>query len=641
MNSLSLQGIRLVGVQVLAALCAGLAVATLGSALFVGGSKLVGALLAVALAVHPVMAALGGKTDDQTRLALGLSVPVYPALLLFVFEGYAWQTDLHMLFFAVLATVTILCDWRAIIGATLVVAVHHLILGMAAPDWVFTGGSNIARVLLHAVILLIETGVLVWTSARLVEMFDKINQENALREQAEKSAAAQREREAETQRTILVELGTSLASLRDGDLTRAIAQAFPEGYAQLRTDFNDALASLHQLVTALSESITAIRGESAEISKASESLARRTEANAASLEETSAAIAQMDQRLKATADAAGRTVERADQTLATVGDGRSVADEAVQAMTRVSDSAKGIDSVIEGLDKIAFQTRVLAMNAAVEAGRAGEAGRGFAVVADLVSALAMRAEEEAKRARDQLSVTQAEIGTAVHAVERVDGALQNISTDVSTVFNLLGEIAADNRSQASAITEINTAILAMDQATQQNAAMVEETSAAARNLTAEVEALAGQAAAFNTGGGRPGTQASAPRPSASMATPAPGRHVRPLRPGRCPPRRCRRCAAPTVAVTTGQASDPAGPPGDRGARRLIPPLARAVSGSPGGSARLENALRAGDAHRPFPPSPGPDRIAVADPRPVGGGLRPGRARRTGGHAVDPHRQLEP
>ncbi|MQH48834.1 chemotaxis protein, partial [Escherichia coli] len=103
-----------------------------------------------------------------------------------------------------------------------------------------------------------------------------------------------------------------------------------------------------------------------------------------------------------------------------VGSGRSTAEQATAAMIRVSDSARGIDSVIEGLDKIAFQTRVLAMNAAVEAGRAGEAGRGFAVVADLVSALAMRAEEEARRAREQLTATQTDIVVAVDAVKKVD-----------------------------------------------------------------------------------------------------------------------------------------------------------------------------------------------------------------------------
>ena len=147
--------------------------------------------------------------------------------------------------------------------------------------------------------------------------------------------------------------------------------------------------------------------------------------------------------------------------------------------------APQIDSVIEGLDKIAFQTRVLAMNAAVEAGRAGEAGRGFAVVADLVSALAMRAEEEAKLARDQLTVTQTDIGTAVGAVERVDGALADITEGVSEVHSLLGTMATDNQTQSSSVTEISSAISSMDQSTQQNAAMVEETSAASHTLTQE------------------------------------------------------------------------------------------------------------------------------------------------------------
>jgi methyl-accepting chemotaxis protein len=316
----------------------------------------------------------------------------------------------------------------------------------------------------------------------------------------EKSDAAKKISDAEQQRVVST-LEVNLSKLAQGDLTSEINEAFSPAYESVKVNFNAAVSELRNLIGTVMESAVTIRTGSSEIAEASEALARRTEANAASLEETSAAVSQMNGRLKATAEAAGRTVERADGTIVTVSNGRSTADEAVQAMTRVADSAKGIDSVIEGLDKIAFQTRVLAMNAAVEAGRAGEAGRGFAVVADLVSALAMRAEEEAGRARDQLTATQTDIVAAVEMVQKVDSALADISGDVGEVHKLLGEMATDNQAQSTAIAQISVAIGTMDQSTQQNAAMVEETSAAARNLSGEVAALSEQASKFNVGNG--------------------------------------------------------------------------------------------------------------------------------------------
>ncbi|MET1757139.1 methyl-accepting chemotaxis protein [Novosphingobium sp. RD2P27] len=313
-----------------------------------------------------------------------------------------------------------------------------------------------------------------------------------------RDTALQQQAHAKEQKAVVDLLSDHLRKLAAGDLTAVVTADMPDSYADLKSNFNEALRNLSALIGSITESATVIRDGSGEIAHASEDLARRTESNAASLEETSAAIAQIDGRLKASVEAASRTVEKADGAIATVANGRKIADQVVESMNRVSESAKGIDSVIEGVDKIAFQTRVLAMNAAVEAGRAGEAGRGFAVVADLVSALAMRAEEEAKRARDQLTITQCEIGTAVDAVQKVDGALAEISGDVQLVHELLGNMAADNEAQASAITQIAAATTTMDQATQQNAAMVEETSAAAQNLTQEVQAMVEETARFNT-----------------------------------------------------------------------------------------------------------------------------------------------
>ncbi|HVJ03571.1 MAG TPA: methyl-accepting chemotaxis protein [Sphingomonas sp.] len=324
--------------------------------------------------------------------------------------------------------------------------------------------------------------------------------------------AAEAAKAAQT-RLIVDSIGTGLDALAEGDLTARIHAELTGPFAGLKTSFNGAMQSLAELIGTVTASAANIRTGSAEIAQASEDLAKRTEANAASLEETSASITILDERLRAVADAAGRTVESADEAIAVVGDGRSRASDATHAMQRVSESAKGIDDVIEGLDKIAFQTRVLAMNAAVEAGRAGEAGRGFAVVADLVSALAMRAEEEAKRAREQLTVTQSEVGTAASMVTEVDSALVRIAGAVEAVHGLLGNMASENRVQAAAVGEISAAVGTMDRATQQNAAMVEETSAAARNLMNEVALLTEQAAQFTV------AQSGAParRPTAAAA----------------------------------------------------------------------------------------------------------------------------
>jgi methyl-accepting chemotaxis protein len=402
-------------------------------------------------------------------------------------------------------------EWAIWIGGAFAVALAVLLgwllsRGIAAPVAQMTGvmktlasGNNTVEVPGT------DRGDEIGAMAKAVLVFREAAVEKEKTDAAKKLADAEQQRVVET-------LEANLGKLAHGDLTSEINEAFSPAYESVKLNFNAAVSELRNLIGTVMESAATIRTGSGEIAQASEDLARRTEANAASLEETSAAVTQMDGRLKATAASAGRTVGRADGAIATVSGGRAIADEAVQAMTRVADSAKGIDSVIEGLDKIAFQTRVLAMNAAVEAGRAGEAGRGFAVVADLVSALAMRAEEEAGRARDQLTATQTDIVAAVEMVQKVDHALADISGDVSEVHKLLGEMASDNQAQSTAISEISIAIGTMDQSTQQNAAMVEETSAAARNLSGEVAALSEQASKFNVGAGvRPvATRTSAP-----------------------------------------------------------------------------------------------------------------------------------
>ncbi|OWK33089.1 methyl-accepting chemotaxis protein III [Sphingomonas mucosissima] len=510
-------------------LTAAVALPVIAGAMFAGQSMdWAAVVLTVLLLVEPVRIFLTRRIDQAARITMALTVSAMPAMLLYVFSGYSWQSDLHMLFFAVLAVTTVIADWRAILAGTVVIALHHLVLGLALPSWVFDDGGSLGRIALHALILVIESAALIWLSNALVKLLDGIAAAQATREAMEQAASAERTARAETLETVIATIGRGLGAWRQGDLATPAGQSFPPEFGSLREDFEATRHGLADVIAKVQEVIASIRTGSVEIAQASEDLARRTEGNAASLEETSAAISQMDERLRTSAAAAATTVERADGAITTVSGGRSVADQGVQAMGRVSESAKGIDSVIEGLDKIAFQTRVLAMNAAVEAGRAGDAGRGFAVVADLVSALAMRAEEEAKRARDQLTVTQTDIVCAVEMVQKVDGALADISGDVGQVHELLATMAADNQAQSSAITQISAAVGTMDQSTQQNAAMVEETSAAARNLTSEVQALSEQAARFKVDNGTSRsihTQVEAMKPK-----PNNGGYVSPVKP---------------------------------------------------------------------------------------------------------------
>jgi methyl-accepting chemotaxis protein len=322
----------------------------------------------------------------------------------------------------------------------------------------------------------------------------------------------------EEQASIVTVFSEHLRKLASGDLASRLDIDVPAAFVDLKTNYNHAVEQLETLIGQVKASAAAMSTSSAEIANASGELARRTENVAATIEETSTAVTQIDQRMTNTADAARKTVQRADQVMAVVADGRSLTERTVQSMKNVADSTAGIDSVIEGLDKIAFQTRVLAMNAAVEAGRAGDAGQGFAVVADLVSGLAMRAEEEGGRARKQLTAIQDDIIGAVKSVEKVDEVFSHISTGVVEVHALIGSIADDNAMQATAVSQISASINMMDEATQKNVSMVEETSTATQNLDHEVSALLENSATFVLGSDRKPAKGSTQRPKTRAHT---------------------------------------------------------------------------------------------------------------------------
>ena len=297
--------------------------------------------------------------------------------------------------------------------------------------------------------------------------------------------------------------GEGFKRLAAGDLTYRLEGATPEAYAQLQRDFNAAMQRLQHAVQGVATSATGMKSSAHEVSGAAGELARRTEQQAASLEEAAAALDEMTANVRRTAEGAGeanRVVASAREQAAQSG---AVVRDAVSAMGAIEGSAKQITRIIGVIDEIAFQTNLLALNAGVEAARAGEAGRGFAVVASEVRALAQRSSEAAKEIKTLIQSSSQQVESGVNLVNRTGEALREIVTRVEQITGLVAGISSSTQEQSSGLGQINAAVAQMDQMTQQNAAMVEESTAASQALAGEATNLAGLVAQFKVGAARP------------------------------------------------------------------------------------------------------------------------------------------
>jgi methyl-accepting chemotaxis protein len=322
---------------------------------------------------------------------------------------------------------------------------------------------------------------------------------NATEEERRKADAAQREI-AEEQRMVVDSLASGLDRLAGGDLTARLTSAFPGEYEKLRTDFNAAVEKLEEVLRAIATSTASINSGSAEISNGAEDLSRRTEHQAATLEETAAALDEITATVQKTAQGATAGREAVASAKADAERSGDVVGRAVVAMNAIEKSAREISQIIGVVDEIAFQTNLLALNAGVEAARAGDAGKGFAVVASEVRSLAQRSADAAKEIKGLISASTQQVGEGVSLVGEAGDALQRIVAHVNEISGLVGEIAASAKEEAQGLSEVNTAVNQMDQVTQQNAAMVEEATAASRMLAEETKELSRLVARFSISG---------------------------------------------------------------------------------------------------------------------------------------------
>ncbi len=338
-------------------------------------------------------------------------------------------------------------------------------------------------------------------------------------EKARVEAAAEQARIVDT-------LAHGLKKLAEGDLTFRLID-FPEVYKQVKDDFNGAMERLQDTTRTIVAATNEVTNATAEIATSTTDLSQRTEEQAASLEETSASMEQISSTVKKNAENAQQANQSASGANKVADRGGHVVNQAVEAMALIEQSSRKISDIIGVIDEIARQTNLLALNAAVEAARAGDAGRGFAVVASEVRSLAQRSSQAAKDVKDLILNSNNQIKNGVDLVGKAGTALSEIVEAIKGVANIVADIAAASSEQAQGIDQINIALTQMDEATQQNSALVEQNAATAKMLELQAKAMDECVAFFKLGdpadddrsanAGEQGTVV--PMPSRAAATP--------------------------------------------------------------------------------------------------------------------------
>ncbi|EJB03971.1 methyl-accepting chemotaxis protein [Rhizobium leguminosarum bv. trifolii WSM597] len=310
----------------------------------------------------------------------------------------------------------------------------------------------------------------------------------------------QRQQQDETalQARVVATIGQALEMIARGDLTVRCAD-LGQKYAALRDNFNDALSHLEAAMAKVSAKGTDIGTSKEEIRRASNELSQRTERQAASLEETSAALDELTVAVRQTADGAHEASKRVHSVSNEATHSDAIVGQAIEAMSGIEKSSSEITKIIGVIDEIAFQTNLLALNAGVEAARAGESGKGFAVVAQEVRELAQRSAAAAKEIKDQIARSSSQVEHGVRLVGEAGEALKRISDQIKAANEIVAKIAHSASEQDTTLRSISSSMNQLDAATQQNAAMAEETTASAETLASDTDELIDLIRGFRVG----------------------------------------------------------------------------------------------------------------------------------------------
>jgi methyl-accepting chemotaxis protein len=430
---------------------------TWGVALLAGGVILVAS---AALSFSP----LGQRWSPFVLPALGM------ALVGVLIHSAMGRSETHFAVFAFLAMLLIFRDWRSILIGAATIAVHHASFSwFQAMQWgpiCFSGEVSVARVVEHALYVVVQSALLIVMAARL----------------------------ASEQKTF-IELESMVDEMQgaSGKVNFALSATPSTDHAKQLFDMLQRVSGTLRVVQETSHSIETASNE---VAVGNQDLSGRTEQTASNLQQTASSMTQLSQTVNQNAEAA-RTASQLAASASTVAQqGGEVVGKVVHTMSDISAASRKITEIIGVIDSIAFQTNILALNASVEAARAGEQGRGFAVVASEVRNLAQRSAEAAKEIKTLIGASAEKVETGSQLVEQAGATMNEIVASVQRVTDMIGEITASTMEQASGITQVNQAVGQLDQMTQQNAALVEQSAAAAESLKDQAQRLAQSVSVF-------------------------------------------------------------------------------------------------------------------------------------------------